>query len=76
MALADMAAKGSRKLSDKAASMASSWNNARPRMVSHFQSVGFGPTRTANYEAGIRNATYTPPSPSKWAENWQAKMRE
>ena len=72
----EMAAKGSAKLGRKAASMASSYNAAKSRMQAHYAAVGFGPTRTGNYNAGVSAAQYRAPDPSKWAENWKAKMRE
>lgn len=73
--IASMAAKGAAKLGRKASSMASSYNAAKSRMKSHFAGL-FGPTRTANYNAGVDAATYHAPDPTKWSENWQAKMRE
>ena len=74
--LEEMAAKGSAKLGRKASSMASSYNASKSRAVSNFRNVGFGPTRTANYESGVNAATYRAPDPNKWQTNWLAKMRE
>ncbi len=74
--LAAMAAKGEGKLRRKAGAMASSYNAAKGRAVTNFSAVGFGPTRTANYRAGVEAATYRAPDPDKWSRNWQAKMRE
>ena len=76
MAIGEMAAKGSAKLARKATQMATSWNAAKPRMVSGFRGVGFGPTRCANYESGISAASYKAPDPAKWSRNWSAKMAE
>lgn len=76
LSLPEMAAKGQAKLSAKAATMASSWNAAKPRMQSGYAATPFGPTRKAAYQAGIAAATYHAPDPNKWATNWQAKMAE
>lgn len=76
MALEDMATKGEGKLSRKASSMAASYNAAKSRMKAHFATVGFGPTRTGNYNREVDAAVYKAPSPTKWRENWIAKMRE
>ena len=72
----EMAAKGSAKLGRKASSMASSYNAAKSRMVAHYGNLPFGPTRKSNYSAGVSAAQYRAPDPSKWAENWRAKMSE
>ena len=74
--IGEMAAKGEAKLRRKASSMATSYNAAKGRAVTNFAAVGFGPTRTANYRAGVEAATYIAPDPDKWARNWQAKMQE
>lgn len=76
MAISDMAARGQAKLARKAATMAASWAAARGRMTAGYQAVGFGPTRTGNYNSGIQAATYRAPDPGKWARNWSAKMAE
>lgn len=74
--ISEMAAKGQGKLSRKAAVMAASYNAAKGRMVQGFQGVGFGPTRTSAYRAGVDAAQYRAPDPNKWARNWAAKMAE
>lgn len=76
MPIEDMAARGQAKLQRKAGSMATSWNAAKGRMTAGYSGAGFGPTRTANYTAGINAAQYRAPDPNKWATNWAAKMRE
>ena len=76
LSLPEMAAKGQAKLAAKGASMASSWNAARARMSTGYAATPFGPTRKANYQAGISAATYHAPDPNKWSTNWQAKMAE
>ena len=74
--ITEMAAKGQAKLTRKAATMATSYNAAKGRAVTNFAAVGFGPTRTANYRAGVEAATYVAPDPGKWSRNWTAKMSE
>lgn len=74
--LTAMAAKGQAKLTRKAATMASSYNAAKDRAATNFAAVGFGPTRTAAYRAGVEAAQYRAPDAAKWARNWLAKMRE
>ncbi len=76
MSLEAMAQKGAAKLSRKAAQMASSYSASKTRAASNYSAVGFGPTRTAAYTAGINAAQYVAPDPNKWSTNWLAKMRE
>jgi len=76
VSMEEMASKGSGKLSRKAGSMATSYNAAKARMIQHYAAVGFGPTRQANYSAGVNAATWHAPDPAKWSANWLAKMRE
>jgi len=76
LSLSEMAAKGQTKLAAKGASMAASWNAARGRMADGYRSCPFGPTRQANYQAGISGATYHAPDAAKWGRNWTAKMSE
>ncbi|MEM2447858.1 MAG: hypothetical protein QXT14_02770 [Candidatus Bathyarchaeia archaeon] len=83
MPVEDLAAKGESKLRRKVPTMKKSYRAARDRAVSHFRAVGFGPTRTSNYEG----AWATMPDNydrivgtdiyfTKWRENWISKMRE
>jgi len=74
--ISEMAAKGTDKLRRKASSMASSYEAAKGRAVTNYSAVGFGPTRTANYRAGVDAARYIAPDPDKWSRNWTAKMQE
>jgi len=74
--IAEMASKGERKLTAKAATMSTSYNAAKSRMKSAYAGAGFGPTRTSAYNTGVDAAVYHAPSPTKWSTNWQAKMRE
>lgn len=74
--IAEMASKGADKLRRKAASMATSYAASKSRAKTNFGAAGFGPTRTANYGAGIDAATYRAPDPDKWSRNWSAKMAE
>ena len=72
----EMATKGAAKLTRKAESMARSYEGAKARAVTNFSAVGFGPTRTANYQSGIAADTYLAPDPTRWRRNWAAKMAE
>jgi len=74
--ISEMASKGADKLRRKATSMASSYAASKGRAKTNFAAVGFGPTRVANYGAGIDAATYRAPDPDKWVRNWSAKMAE
>ena len=76
MGLDAMAAKGAAKLQRKAQQMATSYAAAKGRATTNYAAVGFGPTRTAAYQAGIQAATFRAPDPTKWSTNWLAKMRE
>ncbi len=73
--LDEMVSAGQGKLSRKAASMSSSWAAAKGRMKEGYGRTPFGPTRKANYNAGIDAATHRV-DPDKWARNWRAKMSE
>ena len=74
--MAEMASKGADKLRRKSSSMTTSYNASKTRAKTNFAAVGFGPTRTSNYGAGIDAATYVAPDPDKWQRNWLAKMAE
>jgi hypothetical protein len=74
--IAEMASKGEAKLRRKATSMAASYDAAKGRAKTNYAAAGFGPTRQANYSAGIDAATYHAPDPGKWNRNWSAKMAE
>lgn len=74
--LAEMVAQGRAKLADKQATMVSSYNAAKSRMVEGYNAMPFGPTRKSAYSTGIQRATYRAPDPDKWAKNYQAKMSE
>lgn len=70
-----MVAAGQAKLTRKAASMSASWGAAKSRMKTGYGLTPFGPTRKANYSAGVDAATHRV-DVDKWARNWAAKMRE
>lgn len=74
--LGEMAAKGQRKLAAKAATMAASYNAAKPRMKAGYAAMPFGPRRKAAYAAGVDAGVYHAPDATKWARNWSAKMSE
>jgi len=71
----EMVRKGVSKLRAKADSMRRSWEGARARMKEGYAALPFGPTRKANFNAGIDAATFRV-DPDKWERNWPAKMRE
>lgn len=73
--LEEMVSVGRGKLERKAASMSSSWNAAKSRMKTGYGETPFGPTRKANYNAGVDAATHRVDT-DKWARNWRAKMSE
>ena len=75
LSLEQMVAKGREKLSRKAASMTASYNAAKSRMKEGYGLTPFGPTRKANYNAGVDAASHRV-DVDKWARNWPAKMRE
>lgn len=72
MGIPAMAAKGAAKLSRKQSSMVASWNAAKGRAEANYRAVGFGPTRTSNYAAGLAAATFPGSNPAKWTTNWSA----
>lgn len=72
----EMASKGAAKLQRKAGQMADSYNASKGRAASNYAAVGFGPRRTAAYQAGIQAAQYHAPDAGKWQRNWLAKMTE
>jgi len=74
--LEEMAAQGEKNLRDKLDQMKSSWEAAKSRMISHYEALPFGPTRKKNYRNRITAATWRAPDPTKWRENWTAKMSE
>jgi len=73
--LDEMVSVGTAKLTRKAAAMSSSWNAAKGRMKTGYNAMPFGPTRKANYGAGIDAATHRV-DVDKWARNYRAKMSE
>ena len=73
--LEEMVSAGLAKLRAKADSMKRSWDGAKPRMKAGYDRTPFGPTRKANFGAGIDRATFRV-DPEKWGTNWPAKMRE
>ncbi|MEM2233908.1 MAG: hypothetical protein QXP81_10270 [Nitrososphaerota archaeon] len=75
LTLEEMASKGRAKLERKATTITSSWTAAKERMKAGYDALPFGPTRKANYRAGIDAATHRV-DPEKWYRNWIAKMRE
>jgi len=75
LTLEEMANKGYTKLTNKAASISSSWTAAKPRMKEGYGALPFGPTRKSNYNRGIDSATHRT-DPDKWKARWLVKMKE
>jgi len=82
MALEDLARKGVRKYKAKIPGMESSYAASESRAKKHYGEVGFGPTRTGNYDSAWEfmpdnyREVMKPAKGDKWKENWLAKMRE
>ncbi len=74
--LAEMAAKGQRKLAAKAGTMAASYNASKPRAKANYAALPFGPRMKAAYNAGMDAGVYHAPDANKWAKNWLAKVSE
>ena len=71
----EMVAAGKAKLTRKAERMVTSWNGAKARMKTGYGLTPFGPTRKANYNAGIDAASHRV-DVEKWGTNWAGKMKE
>lgn len=69
--LAEMVAKGRRKLEAKTPVMRSNWESARPKMRASYESLPFGPRTKASYIAGIDAGVYRTPDVDKWGRNWE-----
>ena len=72
--LEEMAAKGQRKLTAKAATMPANWAAAKARMKANYAALPFGPRTKAAYVAGVDAGVHHAPDPAKWAANWKAKV--
>lgn len=70
-----MATSGAAKMRRKATSMSTSWNAAKARMKTGYGDQPFGPTRKANYNAGVEAGAHRV-DVDKWEKNWRAKMAE
>lgn len=73
--LDEMVSAGTAKLTRKASAMSASWSAAKGRMKTGYGATPFGPTRKANYNAGVDAATHRV-DVEKWARNFRAKMSE
>jgi len=73
--LEELASKGKSKYARKVEQMAKSYEAAKARMKDHYGRLPFGPTRKANYNAGIDAAKHRA-DPDEWYDNWIAKMKE
>jgi len=70
----EMVAQGQAKLTRKAAGMTTAYNAAKERAITNYNLTPFNATMKANYGSGVRDATYHPPDPGKWARNFAAKV--
>lgn len=68
-----MVAAGKAKLTRKASRMKTSWEGARTRMKAGYDLTPFGPTRKANYKAGVDAGVFRV-DPDKWARNFEANL--
>ncbi len=70
--IAEMVAKGKRKLTAKTLVMADNYNEAKPRMKTSFAALPFGPRTKSAYNAGVDAGVYRTPDIDKWARNFEA----
>lgn len=72
LSLAEMVAKGKRKLTAKTPTMKANYDGAKPRMKTSYGDLPFGPRTKAAYNAGVDAGVYRTPDVEKWARNFQA----
>lgn len=72
--IAEMVAKGKKKLAAAAPTMKANYEDARPRMKTSYGALPFGPRTKAAYNAGVDAGTYRVPDVEKWARNWPAAV--
>jgi len=70
--LEEMAARGRRKLTEKAGVMAEKYNAAKSRMKEEYGRLPFGPLTKRAYGAGVDAGEYRAPDPDKWGRNFVA----
>ena len=72
LTIAEMVAKGKRKLTAKAPVMKDNYDDAKPRMKTSYGALPFGPRTKAAYNAGVDAGVYRIPDIDKWGRNFEA----
>lgn len=72
LTIAEMVAKGKRKLTAKAPVMKANYESAKPLMKTNYGALPFGPKTKAAYNAGVDAGVYRIPDIAKWARNFEA----
>lgn len=72
LTIAEMVAKGKRKLTVKASVMKDNYDDAKPRMKTEYSALPFGPKTKAAYNAGVDAGVYRTPDPDKWGRGFEA----
>ena len=72
LTIADMVAKGKRKLEAKAPTMKANYDDAKPRMKTSYGDLPFGPRTKEAYNRGVDAGVYRTPDIEKWGRNWPA----
>lgn len=75
LTIAQMVAKGKRKLTAKTAVMKDNYDAAKGRMKTSYGDLPFGPRTKAAYNAGVDAGIYRTPDVNKWARNFEAGVR-
>lgn len=70
LTIAEMAAKGKRKLTAKAPVLKANYDDAKPYMKTSYGALPFGPKTKAAYNAGIDAGVYRVPDIDKWERGW------
>lgn len=72
LTIAEMVAKGKRKLAAKAPVMKDNYDDAKPRMKTEYSALPFGPRTKAAYNAGVDAGVYRVPDVDKWGRGFEA----
>lgn len=72
LTIAEMVAKGKRKLTAKAPVMKDNYDAAKPKMKTSYAALPFGPRTKAAYNAGVDAGIFRVPDIEKWARNFAA----
>lgn len=70
--LEEMVAKGRRKLTAKADTMAEKYNASKSDMKEEYGRLPFGPITKRSYNAGVDAGVYRAPDPDKWGRKFAA----